>query len=345
LTGAATEIGPINFNAVGAIDCDPATGILYGIGTDEGGASVLIKISPATGEGTLVGPTLIEGLVSDMSFRNADGQLFAHDGTHNQLYTVDKATGAATLVGATRRALSDGNSLAFSLTDTLYQTDLVNVSTLDQASGAATVLEPISFPTGAGSRFAAMDFNPDDGVAYGIVLDPLNGASLGFLDVVSGAAGIIGPTTPGMDALAFLCCPMTPTPIPSPTPFDDAIYISDSLPAKIPIGAAFGFGVIMKNTGNTTWTTENGHLLGLVSDPCVVLPTNRFPVREGDAVAPNETYQFLLYLTAPQSPGACSITMRMYQEGGAGLFGDLVSINLNVVGPPPNMARDWEAFE
>jgi len=145
----------------------------------------------------------------------------------------------------------------------------------------------------------------------------------------------------------------THTPIPtaslvptvSPIPFDAAVSIGDSLPAKIQVGASFGFGVTVKNTGNTTWTAPGGYLFGVVSDPCGVLPTNRFPVREGDAVAPNETYQFLLSLTAPPNPGLCSITLRMYQDSGAGLFGDLISENLNVVPSPANAARDWTIYQ
>jgi len=102
---------------------------------------------------------------------------------------------------------------------------------------------------------------------------------------------------------------------------------------------------MVKNTGNTSGTAQNGYLLGVVSDSCGVLSNNRFVVIEGDTVAPNQAYQFILYLTAPPNPGPCSFSLQMYQDGGAGLFGEQISKNLTIVPPPPNAARDWIAYE
>src|SRR3954447_14076595 len=55
-TGIATAVGTgIGFDRVGAIDFDPSTGILYGMGATD--IFQLIKIDTTTGVGTPVGPT------------------------------------------------------------------------------------------------------------------------------------------------------------------------------------------------------------------------------------------------------------------------------------------------
>src|SRR6266478_887964 len=107
-TGAATLIGSIGYSRVGSLDFD-STGTLYGVGTPLGQTNVvLLKIDPTTGAGTQVGGlgTPPNTGVADVSFRNADGMLFAYQG--GSIYTIDKATGLATVVGNTG-TFADGN--------------------------------------------------------------------------------------------------------------------------------------------------------------------------------------------------------------------------------------------
>src|SRR5687767_3827611 len=129
-TGGATAIGPIGFARVGSLDFSPIDGRLYGVGFN-GTNVVLITIDPSTGAGTQVGPLGFTGNVGvfDIAFRPSDSKLFAlsqgivsqSSGVPVNLYTVDTATGAATLVGAlgTTPPGLNGNGLAF-LGGTLY---------------------------------------------------------------------------------------------------------------------------------------------------------------------------------------------------------------------------------
>jgi hypothetical protein len=113
-TGVATLIGPTGFPAVPGLEFGPG-GALYGSAdVDEGEANGLIAINPATGQGTLVGrygsagPNVIDD-ISGLAFHPTTGALYgstgpAFDGTPGDLFTIDPATGAATLVGALTEA-------------------------------------------------------------------------------------------------------------------------------------------------------------------------------------------------------------------------------------------------
>src|SRR5664280_2916826 len=97
ITGAATSIGAIGFNQVGAISFD-TSGTLYGVGNRvSDGAQVLLKINTATGAGTQVGATTLSANVQDIAFRNSDGALYGYSG--GDIYTFNITTGAATLLG------------------------------------------------------------------------------------------------------------------------------------------------------------------------------------------------------------------------------------------------------
>ena len=100
LTGAAHTIGEIGYQYVGALDFDPASGVLYGaLGGHPSDAS-LIAIDTETGTGTLVAPThRLTALAFDPS-----GQLFGADngsatGVPSALYLIDKSDGSWSLIG------------------------------------------------------------------------------------------------------------------------------------------------------------------------------------------------------------------------------------------------------
>jgi hypothetical protein len=73
--GAATPVGPIGFDNVGALDFAP-NGTLFGVGYN-GSDSILITINPATGAGTLIGSLGETQFTQDIAFRPSDGTLFA----------------------------------------------------------------------------------------------------------------------------------------------------------------------------------------------------------------------------------------------------------------------------
>ena len=120
-----TTIGLVGFNATG-MAVDPTTGILYGTtGTNDptgGNPLSLITIDLTTGAGTLVGPArdaaLTDHNLADIAF-DSTGQLYGWSELTDELFAVNKTTGALTLMGANTLSTS-GSGLIFDLTNTLY---------------------------------------------------------------------------------------------------------------------------------------------------------------------------------------------------------------------------------
>ncbi|HJR36440.1 MAG TPA: hypothetical protein VJ817_15900, partial [Gemmatimonadales bacterium] len=204
--GAATLIGPIGFNRVGAMDFHPTTGVLYATGQRPAdNTPVLITINVITGAGTEVGPTGTTGVVADLSFRS-DGTLFLYDANppQHRLYTVNLATGAAILKGPTGLNNTGGNGIGFDAADVLYHSTVDASRTLDQTTGAASApVATMSFPVGcSGGRVAATDRIEAIDVFYGAI-KCTGGDQLGTVNYTTGAVTSIGPTVSGLDGLAF----------------------------------------------------------------------------------------------------------------------------------------------
>ncbi len=92
VTGVTTLLGNSGFGLITAMDFDPA-GVLWGI--DLGGAVVSIDTTTGVGTQTATTTTTIQGLAID----NA-GIWYAVTTTNDSLYTIDPASGAATLISA-----------------------------------------------------------------------------------------------------------------------------------------------------------------------------------------------------------------------------------------------------
>jgi len=217
-TGAATPIGPVGFLRVGAIAFSP-TGALFGVSRDATtGETILIAINTTTGAGTLVGPLGSTGLQAqfDISFRS-DGTLFGvgFGSTVVDIVTINTSTGVATEVGGTGFA-APGNGLGFSIAGTLFHVDADpmplggdgTLYTIDQSTGAATPLAPLTF-----SGFPLLDFprinaltSSPDGALFASVNDG-GGASgpnyLGILNPGTGVVTFVGESVVGLDGLAF----------------------------------------------------------------------------------------------------------------------------------------------
>ena len=203
-TGAATLIGPIGFDRVGAMDFHPTTGVLYATGQRPApdNTPVLITINVITGAGTEVGPTGTTGVVADLSFKS-DGTLFLYDANppEHRLYTVNLGTGAATLLGPTGLNNTGGNGIGFDAADVLYHSTVDFSRTLDQTTGAASSpVASMNFPVGCG-RIAATDRIETINVFYGAI--KCAGDQLGTVDYTTGAVTLIGATVSGLDGLAF----------------------------------------------------------------------------------------------------------------------------------------------
>ncbi len=208
LTGAGTAIGPVGYSITG-LAFDPTTGILYG-GTSRGsGTHGLITINPLTGAGTFVGlyGTGFESM-ADITF-DASGQLYGFlEPSSDDLYRINKATGAATLVGNSPGSAVTG--LAFDNSGVLYQEAAGNLFILNPVTGLATTY------VGYGGRVVGMGMDFDaSNTLY--ALERLGGGATGARNLVTinltnGAATTVGSTIAGLDALAF-----APAAVPEPT--------------------------------------------------------------------------------------------------------------------------------
>ncbi|MGD9036565.1 MAG: hypothetical protein PVF10_08410, partial [Syntrophobacterales bacterium] len=213
-TGATTLIGPIGFKKVSAMDFGP-DGKLYAAGkrTDGSETHVLITIDHTTGVGTEIGPTGVEALgygntMSDISFRNSDGALYAYLEAGDGVGTIDPSTGAATALGPSLSASCCGNGIAFSPADVLYHATELPLNTLDQSTGAATLVTNLLFspPADTRPRINGMDFHPSSGILYASLNDGYPGARENYfatVNVSTGVVTILGPTVDGLTALAF----------------------------------------------------------------------------------------------------------------------------------------------
>jgi hypothetical protein len=212
-TGAATAIGPVGFNGVSAMDFD-ASGKLYAIGKrPSGSVSVLITINTTTGVGTEVGPTGVGNLgfggnVSDISFRESDGALYAYLEAGDGVGTINKLTGAATAVGRSQTACC-GNGIAFSPTNVLFHSNEHSLHTLNQLTGVATVVTSMTFPPLANDfpRINAMEYQPGTGVLFGSLIQSRSGGPrvnhLVTINTSTGVVTFVGPTVENLDAIAF----------------------------------------------------------------------------------------------------------------------------------------------
>jgi hypothetical protein len=186
LPGRGSLIGDTGWLAMNAIDFHPVTGKLYGIAVDGGGVSRLVTLDPISGA------TL--STLGDLGLANARAMAFDSTGVlyvagrpassgGDNLYTVNLATAARTLVGAVGAyQLSgidfapDGTLYGVTQRDTGADRALVRV---DKSSGAGVIL----FASGAlnqqGIRFApaiAVDHDLDGihDAADCAPLDPAN---------------------------------------------------------------------------------------------------------------------------------------------------------------------------
>ncbi|MBX3364384.1 MAG: hypothetical protein KF866_06415 [Phycisphaeraceae bacterium] len=144
----------------------------------------LVAIDPDTLTFTTIGPLGTNFAFGDLAFDAATGTMYMAAGfNNNNLYTVDRATGAATLVGPHGRPWMTG--LAFDdSTGTLYGGQAVIAKgffSIDSGTGASTML----------SANSGADL---DGLAYDTKRDMVVGAAAGWpgnlfsLDRVTGMA-------------------------------------------------------------------------------------------------------------------------------------------------------------
>jgi hypothetical protein len=165
-------IGEIGYIVTG-MECDPSTGTLYGsTASRDPNFSGLIVIDPATGAGT---PTGVDGWgLYDPSVAmitmDSSGQMYGWSEPADQLVRIDKATGLATMVGASGIVPNYGKrSLDFDADDVLFlQNWDSHTYTVNPATGAATYYA-LAHPLHTSYlNVNGGDFEPTSNLFYGV---------------------------------------------------------------------------------------------------------------------------------------------------------------------------------
>jgi len=120
---------------------------------------------------------------------------------------------------------------------------------------------------------------------------------------------------------------------------DNAEIIAHSTPTFLAQGEAAEFPITFRNTGSTTWREPDGVHLEVTADSGAwEVRQARFPT--GLDVAPNETVDLLIRLTAPLEAGTTTLSARM-TAGDGHRFGELLraTIAATDVAPPEVLAH------
>ena len=183
-------------------DRDPTTGFLYGITSNNSPniARHLVTINPATALATDAGALGIGG--ADIAF-DAAGNLYMTSGSAANLYGVNKASGVATVIGATGTGDS-GSGLAINGGGTAFfagNGDHGALATLNLTTGAATLGATLTGAPNNGG-IDSMKFS-STGVLFGVDNNnsPVN--NLVTIDTATGAVTNIGALPASIDGMAF----------------------------------------------------------------------------------------------------------------------------------------------
>jgi hypothetical protein len=218
-TGAGSVVAPISAFEVRSIAFAP-NGSLYGSALEFFSLKpLLVTINTSTGAATQIKSiTGVTGnsVPNDFAFRS-DGLLFALYG--GKLYTIDVSSGVATLIGIPNTT-DYPVALAFSSGDTLYLADKTNLYTVNQTTGAASLMTSLAYDASLGldSQPGSMEFDPVAGTLYVSIYGA--SSSLGTINISTGAVTRIGPTVSGLRAIA-----VGPAVTPSPTPAPASLFL------------------------------------------------------------------------------------------------------------------------
>jgi hypothetical protein len=220
-TGAQVQdVGPLNDAAgtnypITGLAFHPTTGVLYGsTGNNPTATSArFVSINPLTAQVTVIGefdagPTNtsgVEATMADLAF-DAAGNLFGLGSIGGpQLYSINIATGKATVIGNSGLTSTTGGGLGISpVGGGAFGTPTASrYGTYDLTTGVYTNITNPAKPGGGGS-YAALDFN-------GSVLYGLNSAPgtppptfLVTIDPLTGAVTNVGQSVNSLDAIAFI---------------------------------------------------------------------------------------------------------------------------------------------
>jgi hypothetical protein len=216
-SGIVQDIGPLNDTSstnypITGLAFSPITGVLYGSTGNSVAATAakLVTIDPATALVTVVGsynagPVNQQGTpatMSDLAFDTA-GNLFGVGSIGGpNLYSINIATGQATVIGSTGISSTGGGGLAISPGGVFYGTPTnTQFGTYNRTTGAYTNITSPARPAGGGA-YAALAYN---GLTlYGINSGPGSPPPINL--VTFDAAGNVtdhGASVNALDAIEF----------------------------------------------------------------------------------------------------------------------------------------------
>lgn len=205
--GSTTALGNTGY-AIGALAQDPTTGILYAASNNKSptAPNTLLRLDPSNGAATVIG-SFDPFRVSDMTF-DSSGRLFAWVETSDELATIDKATGTATVVGPNELS-TYGSGLTFDLGETLWlfgEGEPGPFWSVDPATGVPTERGELSAIDEEDAAISAASADCARTTIYGA----LNNfgeppANLLTIDTATGQLTNKGTTVTAIDGLEWFC--------------------------------------------------------------------------------------------------------------------------------------------
>lgn len=164
-----------------ALAYDPSTFTMYGC--NYGASSGLYTVDLTNGATTLIGDVGIGALVIGMAC-DASGNLFGADLLNDVLISIDKSTGAGTVIGSLGILINYAQDLEYdNENDVLYlagYTSTGQLYTIDPSTGAATYIGDFQGGTemcGLAFEYTGVQYTNDVGIQS--ILSPASGVNLG----------------------------------------------------------------------------------------------------------------------------------------------------------------------
>ena len=218
--GVVQDIGPTNDASslnypVTGLAFHPASGLLYGSTGNSVAAAAhkLVTINPATAAVTVIGDFNAgnagnPATMTDLAFDSA-GNLYGVGSVGGpQLYSINLATGQATLIGGTGLTSTSGGGLTISSGGVAYGTPTsTRFGTYNLTLGTFTNIANPAKPAGGGA-YAALSFD-EAGTLFGLNLGPTptSGLPITHIVTINPATGLVtdvGASVNGLDAMTIL---------------------------------------------------------------------------------------------------------------------------------------------
>ncbi|HEX2393241.1 MAG TPA: Calx-beta domain-containing protein [Solirubrobacterales bacterium] len=320
-TGASSSAGGTGY-AITGLAQDPTTGVLYAVSSSLSPIAprTLLTLNPANAVATAIGP-LGPGVarLADISF-NSQGQLFGWDEEKDNLASVDKATGAVTVIPSSLS--TKGSGVSFDRDDVLWifnATEEGEFNTLDTATGAATTkgtLKPIDANR---SPVSAAAWDCERTTLYATLNNRGKPpANLVTIDTATGAITNKGTVATGADGLEWFC------PLAFEFTGSGATIAGGKQSLSIPVIR----GPRVKGAASVVFSTVNG----------TARAGRDFLAASGTLSFPNNGTQLALPLTVTPDPNAGenrTFTVQLSGPSSGGTVGAPFTVTIKAGRPKP----------